>query len=292
MRSVAILTPTHSKDLERFELLCESIDRFVEGYERHYVIVNDDDQHLFAKYASARRTVEPSSKFLPYWLWSVPRTFTRNGRRVWLSLFSKPVHGWHIQQLLKIGGALAVAEDRVCIVDSDNLFFRQFDVGLYAGAEKTPLYVDRKAIQRDSPTHAPWACNARELLGLPAPTFPADDYVGNILAWDKATLQAMTEEIRVATGLDWRLALCRRRQFSEYLLYGNFVANSARFGGEHDIVEQSLAAAHWEEKQLDEAWVREMMANAEPQMVALCIQSYSGTAVPDIRSAMRQSDAA
>jgi hypothetical protein len=292
MRSVALLTPTHRGDLERFDLLCESIDRFVHSYERHYVIVNDDDLHLFAKYASGRRIVEPSSKFLPRWLWSVPRRFTRNGRRIWLSLLSRPVHGWHVQQLLKIGGALAAAEDRICIVDSDNLFFRSFDVGLYAGGEKTPLYVDRAAIARDSPTHAPWACNARELLGLPAPIFPADDYVGNILAWDRTALKAMTEEIRLATGLDWRLALCRRRQFSEYLLYGNFVAHSPRFSAEHDIVEQSLAAAHWEEKQLDEAWVREMMANAEPQMVALCIQSFSGTNVPDIRSAMQGTNAA
>ena len=40
MHSVALLTPTFRKDIERFELLCESIDRWVFGYARHYVLVN------------------------------------------------------------------------------------------------------------------------------------------------------------------------------------------------------------------------------------------------------------
>ena len=160
MRTVALLTPTHAKDIERFDLLCESVDRHVAGYERHYVIVNDDDLPLFQKYASDRRVIAPSSAFLPSWLWAAPRFLGFNGRRVWLSLVSKPIHGWHVQQLLKISGALKAAEDRTCIVDSDNLFFRDFDVRAYAGGEKTPLYLSRKAISADAPIHAVWTRNA------------------------------------------------------------------------------------------------------------------------------------
>ena len=32
IKNVALMTPTYRGDLERFELLCESIDRFVSGY--------------------------------------------------------------------------------------------------------------------------------------------------------------------------------------------------------------------------------------------------------------------
>jgi len=88
------------------------------------------------------------------------------------------------------------------------------------------------------------------------------------------------------------LALCRTRQFSEYLLYGHFVAHAPQFRERHRIVEKSLACAYWDEEQLDEAWVRSMLDSAEPQMVALCIQSYSHTSVPDIRSAMQLAQAA
>lgn len=287
MRTVALLTPTHSRDIERFDLLCESMDQYVVGYERHYVIVNDDDIPLFKKYQSDRRVVLPSSAFLPSWLWRVPRLLERNGRRIWLSLLTKPVHGWHVQQLLKIAGALAAQEDRVCLVNSDNLFFRHFDAGEYAGGERSPLFLHPNSIAADAPKHALWVRNAHRLLGLPEPMFPVEDYVGNIITWDKETLQAMVDEIRLATGESWQAALCRTRQFSEYLLYGNFVAHAPHFRERHEFVEKSIAYAYWDEERLDENWVRMMMQTAEPQMVALCIQSYSHTSVPDIRSAMR-----
>jgi hypothetical protein len=292
MRTVALLTPTYAKDIERFDLLCESIDRYVRGYERHYVIVNDDDLPVFQKYASDRRVIAPSSAYLPTWLWAVPRFLAFKGRRIWVSPIAKPIHGWHVQQLLKISGALRAVEDRICIVDSDNLFFREFDVQAYAGGEKTPLYVSRAALLGKETMHTAWTRNAFRLLGLPEPLFPADDYVGNVIAWDRQALKAMSEEIRLATGLDWRLALCRTRQFSEYMLYGQFIAHAPRFREQHQIVEKSLACTHWDEEQLDEAMIRALRDSAEPQMIALCIQSYSHTSVPDIRSAMQLAQAA
>ena len=60
LKNVALMTPTYRGDLERFELLCESIDRFVSGYERHYVIVNDDDVPYFAH---LRIAVAPCCRF-------------------------------------------------------------------------------------------------------------------------------------------------------------------------------------------------------------------------------------
>ncbi|MGO9742585.1 MAG: DUF6492 family protein [Roseiarcus sp.] len=285
MHTVALLTPTYRKDIERFELLSESIDRYVTGYERHYVIVNDDDHALFQRFAGERRVILRASALLPRWLVAVPRMFVKGGRRIWFSFRSLPVHGWHVQQLLKISGALAAREDRICIIDSDNAFFRPFDVGAYAGADSTPLYVDRRAIAADARMHAIWTRRAFELIGLGVPTFPADDYVGNLIVWDKAALRAMTDRIRRATGVDWRVAMCRARGFSEYLIYGHFVANHGEWRERHELVEKSLACAHWDGTSVDASWVEAMVASAEPQQVALCIQSYSKTAVSDIRSA-------
>jgi hypothetical protein len=286
MHSVALLTPSHSKDLERFALLCDSIDACLTGYTRHYVIVNDDDVPLFAKYQSKKRVVVPVSRYLPKWLWAVPATLLRSRRRVWVSLLSKPLHGWHVQQIAKIAGVLDAPEQRVCIIDSDNFFFRKFDIGRYAGAEKSPLYVDRGAIAADAPFHAIWLRNCDTLLGLPETSFPADDFVGNVLVWDKVTVRAMTEAIQSATKKSWALAMCRKRPFSEYLLYGRFVASSPAHLAAHRIVERSLALAHWDESRLDKSSIEAMMHDASPEQVALCIQSYSGTSIRDIRGAL------
>jgi hypothetical protein len=193
--TVALLTPSHSKDIERFELLCDSIDRHVKGYDRHYVIVNDSDVPVFAKFATEKRVILPSSGFLPKWLRLLPSFLSRNGRRVWWSFRSPPVHGWHIQQLLKISAVLQLPEQRYCIIDSDNAFFRPFDAAQYAGREKTPIYVDKGAIAASAPLHAVWTQSCDRLLNQPATAYPADDYVGNAIIWDKNAVSDMTRTI-------------------------------------------------------------------------------------------------
>ena len=286
MHSVALLTPSHAKDFERCALLCRSIDAFVTGYTKHYVIVNDEDVGLFQKLQSKRRVIVPASHYLPKWLWAVPRALQLGQRRIWVSLLSYPVHGWHVQQILKIAGVLAAPEDRVAIIDSDNVFFRAFDVGRYAGSDKTPLFFDHHAIRADSPMHGVWLRNADRLLGLPETQFPADDFVGNVLVWDKKTAQAMTGAIKSATGINWALALCRIRRFSEYLLYGRFVTASPAHLARHECVEQSPAFSHWDSDRLDRLSIQAMMRAASLAQSALCIQSYSQTSVRDIEEAL------
>lgn len=285
-RPIALLTPTHRKDIERFALLCDSIDRRLTGYERHYVIVNDDDMPLFAKFAGGRRVIMPCSRFLPRWLRLVPPFLLRNGRRIWWSFRSQPVHGWHIQQMLKIAAALQLPEQRYCIVDSDNVMIRELDLGAYAGGERTPLYVARRAITADAPLHAKWTRNCDRLLGQPETDFPADDYIGNMIVWDKDALRDMTRAIEAATGKDWFLALCQTRAFSEYLLYGHFVRNSQLHSAAHALVTQSLAVAYWDEAPLDRAAVTALIDDAPTSKVALCVESFSHTPISAIRDAV------
>jgi hypothetical protein len=282
-RLVALVTPSHRKDIERFALLCDSVDRFVTGYERHYAIVNDDDMPVFARFNRGRRVALPSSQLLPRWLKPAPSFLLRYGRRVWWSFRSGPVHGWHVQQLLKIGAALQLPEQRFCIIDSDNVFFRPFDVGAHAGGDRTPLYVDPKAIAADAPLHAVWTRNCDRLLGQDATPFPADDFVGNVIVWDKPALQDMIRAIERATGRTWAAALCRTRAFSEYLLYGHFVQRSPRHLAAHAVTTDSCASAYWDETPLSSATLAAMVGRAPPSKVALCIESFSHTPVSLIR---------
>jgi hypothetical protein len=286
-KQVALVTPSHRKDIERFAVLCDSVDRHVSGYERHYVIVNDDDMPYFARFGGAHRTVLPCSALLPRWLRLVPPWLLRNGRRVWWSFRSRPVHGWHIQQIVKIAAALQLPEQRFCLIDSDNVFIRRFDVGEYAGGERTPLYVDPASIAADKPLHAKWTRNCRRLLGKPdAAAFPADDYIGNAIVWDKLALRDMTHAIERVAGTGWVQALCRTRAFSEYLLYGHFVRNSPLHASKHAITTQSLASAYWGEAPLGAAAVAALVRDAPEPKVALCIESYSNTPVSIIRNAV------
>lgn len=284
-RSVALITPSYFGDFERFALLCDSIDRRVSGYERHYVIVSDDDMPLFQPFASERRIVAPSSRFLPRWLRLAPRVRLANGRKIWWSLRARPVHGWHIQQILKIAVAMEAPEQRFCLIDSDNVFVRPFDVGSYAGGERSPLYVQRQAITPDAPLHAVWTRNCDRLLGHAATRFPADDYIGHVIVWDKDAVRDMARAIERATGLSWPLALCRARAFSEYLLYGHFVESSPARRAEHETTTDSLAVSYWGGAPLGAATVVDMIAHATDAQVALSVQSFSHTSEATIRAA-------
>ncbi|WGD50776.1 DUF6492 family protein [Bradyrhizobium sp. CB1650] len=287
MHSVALLTASYAKDIERFSLLSESIDTWLTGYTRHYVLVNDEDVPLFERFGSDKRVIVPASRYLPRWLWALPPALQFSNRRVWVSLLSSPVHGWHIQQILKIAGVLHAPEQRVCILDSDNLFFREFDIGRYAGAEKTPLFVTPRAISADAPLHGLWLRTNDQLLGVKERSFPADDYVGNALVWDRDAVRAMTDTIKSATGTNWILALCRKKKFSEYLLYGHFVASSPEHLAKHRVTEDSIVMPHWDDTRLDRAAIEAMMRAASPEQAALCIQSYSSTPVDEIRDVFR-----
>ena len=135
MTSVALLTPTYARDLELCTLLCESVDRHVTSFDKHYLLVPDSDYDLFSRFISDRRTVIPASAFLPAWLRPMPRMFQRKRRQFWWSMRAKPVSGWHVQQFLKIAAAMALPHERYCILDSDIVFFRDFDLARYRGAE-------------------------------------------------------------------------------------------------------------------------------------------------------------
>jgi hypothetical protein len=285
-RTVALLTPSHRKDIDRFELLCDSIDRHVTGYERHYVVVNDSDVPIFARFASSRRVILPGSEFLPKWLRLLPSFLSRNGRRVWWSFRTPPVHGWHIQQILKIAATLQLPEQRYGILDSDNVFFRRFDASAYAGAQKTPLYIDKGAISAAAPLHAVWTRSCDRLLDQPETSFPTDDYVGNLIAWDKTAVTEMTRAIERAAGTSWPEALCKTRAFSEYLLYGHFVRNAPAHLAAHEITTESPAYAYWDDAPLTAEEVVAMVENAPPSKVALCIESFSNTPVSAIRDAV------
>jgi hypothetical protein len=258
----------------------------------HYVLVTDDSMSEFSRFGGSHRIVLPGAQFLPNWLRLAPRLMQRNGRRVWWSFRSPPVNGWHVQQIVKIAAASQFPEDRYCIVDSDNVFFRQFKADRYAGRDLSPLYVDRAAIFANSPLHAHWTRNCDRLLGLPPTPFPADDYIGQAIVWDRRSARGMTQAIESVAGHGWVEALCRTRAFSEYLLYGHFVRNSPAHFATHHLVTESLASAYWEQTPLNAESIASMVDKSTRKNVALSIASISHTPVPTIRSALKAIPAA
>jgi Family of unknown function (DUF6492) len=286
MGAVGLVTPTYGRDLERCALLCESVDRYVTSFATHYLIVPDDELALFARFNAANREVLPVSQLLPSWLKPLPRFVRRKHRRYWGSLRAMPVSGWHVQQFVKIRAASLFPQSRTCMLDSDVVFFRPFDVAPFAQPNPVPLFARPREIAPDAPLHAPWIRSSHRLLGLAEPAFPADDFIGHIIFWDQETVRAMVGRIEQVTGSDWIEALCHARDISEYLLYGRFVRNNARFMQDHRATTKNLCLSYWEPTALDTPAVERMLRFADPCYVAFSAASISETPVQRVRAVL------
>ena len=289
MTPVALLTPTYGRDLEICTLLCESVDRHVTSFSKHYLLVPDCDLSLFAPLASDRRIIIPASSFLPDWLRPLPRMIQRKRRQFWWSLRAKPVNGWHVQQILKIAATIALPYERFCILDSDSVFFRDFDLARFQQPNAIPLLRIADAVTADQPRHSRWLETSHQLIGLSTPPFPAPDFIGHIIFWDKETTRALAERIEAVTGMSWIEALCRTREFSEYLLYGFFVENDAPAAQHHSIVPKAQCISYWDDPTLSKDELTRLLLRADTDDVAFSIASFSGTPVATIREVVAES---
>ena len=130
---------------------------------------------------------------------------------------------------------------------------------------------------------------SHQLLGLPIPPLPASDFIGHIIFWDQQTTHAMASRIEAVTGLDWVEALCKTREFSEYMLYGYFVQNDARFAAGHIHRRDTPCVSYWEKPKLSKSEMNELLRRADKDDVAFSIASFSGTPVETIRAAIAES---
>jgi hypothetical protein len=286
LNSVCLVTPTYWRDLELCELLCESVDRHVTAYAKHYLIVADAEMRLFAKFNGPRREVLPASQFLPPWLRPLPGFLRRNNRRYWWSLRAKPMSGWHVQQLIKLSAASSLPCERFCVIDSDVVFIRPYDLSPYRQPHPIPLFYTPATVTTQAPLHAPWVKSSHRLLGLDPPKFPADDFIGHIIFWDQRTVRGMLQQIERVTGREWADALCNTREFSEYMLYGYFLRSAPAHMAQHRAITQLPCLSYWEHRTLDLPTIRSIIDGGDDHHVAFSASSLSGTPVQVIREAL------
>lgn len=279
---VSIITPSLARDLEACRLLCDTIDAYVTGFDVHYIVVSAGDMPLFAPLAGPRRRVVDEATLLPRALVRLP--FKWKGRRYSWAPGTRPVYGWHIQQLLKFGMTLQQANPRVIFIDSDNFFVRSFDLAAFAGGATVPLQTDRGAVDTHLP-HAQWLANAHKLLGLPAPVLPADDFIGQMIVWDADVVREILRRIEAHAGLPWWKALLRVRSFSEYLIYGAAVSSDTALAARHRVVTDPPSISYWEGPAMGEGDFRQFIATLRPHQSAVGVQSFTGTPIAMLRAA-------
>ncbi|GGA78737.1 hypothetical protein GCM10011491_02410 [Brucella endophytica] len=275
--TVALVTASYAPDFERCRLLCESIDRFVTGAQKHYLLVAGNDVALFRRLEGPRREVVDERDLLPSWLHSIPDPASLFRRRIWLSLRTPPLRGWHAQQLrrLAIAGKLSAAGLLYC--DSDVIFLKGFDVSALWKDGALRFYRHDSALPVETgPGHAEWYANAGFALGLAGNVAQPHDYITNPVQWRRDTVVSMLSHIEARHGRHWIEAIAARRHFSECILYGRYVDEVLEGRGHcHDGT--ALAQVNWFGPALDEERLQALIDSMVPGQVAVCVQSFTGT---------------
>jgi hypothetical protein len=278
--TLSIITPSYSADLERCRLLCDSIDRFVTGYDTHFIVVGDEDETRFAPLATPRRKIVAHSSILPRFH---PIGRWRRRGYWWAPGAGLPVYGWHLQQLRKFAMTLAQENGRTMCIDSDNCFIRELDLSGIATATSTPLYHARGEVDASRPDHVKWTKTAHDLLGLTPFVPPGDDYVGQMIVWSRDTVAAILGDIESHAGRPWWASMAQKRDFSEYIIYGVAVSARPDLMAKHELTERSSCLAYWQGPALDETALRQLIAQMAPDQSAIAIQSHTGTGIDLIR---------
>ncbi len=104
-----------------------------------------------------------------------------------------------------------------------------------------------------------------------------------LVPWDRATLRAALTRIEATTGRRWVDAVCRERDFSEHLIDGSHVAGRGDVPCRHVRTTDDLCRTHWGSEGLDAAGVLDLLRGAGPDEVALRIQSFGETPLPEVR---------
>ena len=283
-QSAAIVTASYAPDIERCRLLCESIDRHVSGFSRHYILVAHCDYKLFRdQFESPRRTVVDERDLLPSWLVSLRDPTSLFKRRIWLSPRTMPLRGWHVQQLRRIAIAHHVTDAALVYCDSDVVVLKDFDCATFWRDGDVRLF------RRDDALLGPvdgdqrlWSEHAGQILGISEPQISPHDYIATLIAWRRDAVVSMCERIESVTGEDWVAAIAARRKFSECMIYGRY-ADEVLHGQGHFLTSEELCRVYWRGPQLSDEDFRSFVDQMAPNQVAIGMQSFIGTDIGRIR---------
>lgn len=282
----AVMTASYSVDFDRCALLCESMDRFMQGDWHHHLLVDRSDVALFKRLEGPRRSVVSEAELFPVWLRSFPDPVSLGRRRIWLSPFSLPLRGWHAQQLRRLAMARHVDADALLSIDSDVVLVRPFDpAALWSGGRIRMFRADDGA-RHATPGHLAWLAHAGAILGLPKRPDPAHDYISNMVPWRTDAARALLDHIEKHNNVSWIRAVISSRDISECMIYGRFV-DEVLGGAGHFADERSLSHVLWFRDTFPETadGLAEFMRGLSPDQVAIGVQSFVDHPLSGIRRA-------
>lgn len=219
-RAVTLLTPSYHKDIERFTLQRESIERC--GIELpHVAIVHHEDLDLFKKVPFQRnlRILSTQDVFTPRFerrrlAWGKPRRDFRHwGGR-------PGIHGWFSQQLVKLASPMVVETEGIICIDSDTLFVDTVTSEDFYGPDgRLHFYETDDDVDCEM---GEWYCRSLRFLGESLRNRPVLRTTHSPVPLHRQVVLNMQAHIEKQHGVFWMEAMARAEMIMEYSTYGAY----------------------------------------------------------------------
>lgn len=264
-------------------MLCETIDKHVTGFSAHYILVEHNDVGLFKHLEGPTRVIIDEMDLFPNWIRAYPDPFCLGRRRIWLSLRTMPLRGWHAQQLRRIAIAENIQEDGLFYCDSDVAFMKPFDcASLWQGENLRLFRRNNQLLDRSLADHKLWAENAAMLLDINRSAILPHGYVGTLIAWRRDRVIGMCRRIEAVSSRHWLAAIGKQRDFSECMIYGHFADDVEMLRG-HFIDNNDYCKVYWFAPAPTESEFRKFIREMAPEQVAIGMQSFIGADIDYVR---------
>jgi len=278
---IAIVTPSFARDFILARDLNESVMRYLPPDSRHYLIVDRQDLKLFRQLENSRTIVAAVEDIIPW-------GFFKISKRWWFGLQPMmPAKGWLVQQLVKLSAANFVEEPVMVNVDSDVRFIRNVDTSMFMKDGKVRMYRQPNGILPGM-IHVKWHKNICKLLDVQPESIPTDDYVGNVISWNRKIVIDACKRIESVTGRPWYVDYTRYGSVAEQLTYGLYVDKV--IGQEAAGVwvdERSWCHTYWGPGPLGADDVDTFVAQLQEDDVAFSIAGYTDSAAEVVDRALK-----
>ena len=271
-------TPTFDRDLDRFTLLRESMERC--GVEiPHVAVVDHEDLPLFEKIPFQKGlTLVSSRDVLPPDI-EARRTQKHLGRFN-PTRFFKPgsLLGWMAQQLMKLASPDIIDSEAILCLDSDVFFVRKVTAeNFYTPEGKLHLYADLEACTVET---VMWMAGSMKAFNVPLGKRPSC-FVHNPVPFHRDVVIEMRQYLEKTYNKRWIDAFLEH-QLTEYTSYGVYARDVNNLNRLH-ITRPPFTLNYW---------VAEEMANIENELESqiassdtrfVLINSSMGRPVTDYR---------
>ncbi len=285
-RSVTLVTPSYAKDLERFVLQRESIERC--GIDLpHIAIVHDEDMALFQKIPFQRnlRLLSTRDLFTPHFE-ARRKAWGRRRRELAYWQGRPPIHGWYSQQLLKLATPKVVETEGIVCLDSDTLFVDHVTSDdFFAPDGRLHFYETDDDVDCEM---GEWYIRSLRFLGESLRNRPVLRTTHSPVPLHRQVLLDMQAHIEKQHGMFWMEAMTRAEMIMEYSTYGAYARYLDKLQHVVPARPDALCLYFWWKEDMDSLFTDlvERVQATKPR--AVVVQSSQGRPVSEYRALIEQ----